>query len=384
MSDNQTVGIAEMLRTGSSGYGHRMAQESHRRRVAAAWELFGRAVQGDRYARLEFHDLMGGVAREGRISESMSTSDFPILFGDALNRSLARRYAARPQIWQRFAARQVARDFRATKVIEFLGGSAILDEVPELDEYNARKFAESSFSTSTGKRGNRLMWSWEMMINDDLNAFATAPESLSRGAANTEDYLATSVLVGSTGPKAWLGTPGTAKLTREALETGLQEISDASDEDGSPIIIDTPVLMVPRSLALTAQNIVNTTEFEDQTGSGAGQRRSRINGNGLSATPEIVVNDWLTRIDESANKATTWYLLPAATSIRPAVYQTFLAGHETPDLRVKADAGMRLGGGAVDPAEGSFERDAVEYRIRHVVKGNQGFDDAVYVSTGSA
>ena len=382
MTENQTVGIAEMLRTGSSGYGRRMASESHRARVAAVWQLFGRAAQGDRYARLEFHDLMGGVAREGRVSESMSTSDFPILFGDALNRSLARRYAARPAVWQRFAARQTARDFRPSKIVEFLGGSAILDEVPELDEYNARKFAESSFSTSTGKRGNRLMWSWEMMINDDLGAFRDAPEALSRGAVNTEDYLATSVLVDATGPKSWLGTPATgagSALSAESLETGLQAIMDASDEDGSPIVIDTPVLLVPRSLALTAQNIVNTTEIRTTTSS----KERRIAGNGLSATPEIVVNDWLTRIDESATKATTWYLLPAPSSIRPAVYQTFLQGHEAPDLRVKADAGMRLGGGTIDPSEGSFERDAVEYRIRHVVKGNQGFDDAVYVSKGA-
>lgn len=384
MSKNQTVGIAEMLRTGSSGYARRMASESHRRKVAAVAQLFGQAVQGDRYARLEFHDLMGGVAREGRVSESLSTSDFPILFGDALNRSLARRYAARPSVWRQFAARKAERDFRASKIVEFLGGSAILDEVPELDEYNARKFAESSFTTSTGKRGNRLMWSWEMMINDDLSAFSDAPEALSRGAVNTEDYLATSVLVNAAGPKAWLGTAGTAKLSREALEVGLQKVTDASDEDGSPIVVDTPVLVVPRSLALTAQNIVNTTEFKDQTGSGNGQRTATVNGNGLSATPKIVVNDWLTRIDQSANKATTWYLLPDPSSIRPAVYLSFLQGHEAPDLRVKADAGMRLGGGAVDPSEGSFERDAVEYRIRHVVKGNQGFAGATYVSTGSA
>lgn len=380
MTTNQTVGVAEMLRTGSSGYAARMARESYRRRVAEAWTLFGRASQGDRYARLEFHDLMGGVAREGRVNEALSTSDFPILFGDALNRSLARRYTQRPTVWQRFAARQTVRDFRATKIVEFLGGSAVLDEVPELDEYKARAFAESSFSTTTGKRGNRLMWSWEMMINDDLGAFDTAPDALSRGARNTEDYLATSVLVSSTGPKSWLGTAASDALTRENLEKGLQAVMDASDEDDNPIVIDTPVLMVPRALALTAQNIVNTTEIQDTSSS----KRASINGNGLSATPEIVVNDWLTRIDESDNAKTTWYLLPSPTSTRPAVYQTFLAGHEAPDLRVKADAGMRLGGGMVPADEGSFERDAVEYRIRHVVKGNQGFDDAVYVSKGSA
>lgn len=373
--------LAEIQSAGPSGYALRMQSESHRRRVAAVARLFAEACRGDRYAQLEFHDLMGG---RRAVRESMSTSDFPILFGDTLHRELARRYAVRQPVWRQFAARQVVRDFRPTKIIEFFGGGARLSKVPELKEYPARGFDESQFETTLAKYGDRLQWSWEMQVNDDLGAFQNAPDSLSRGAVSTEDYLATSVLADASGPKAWLGTPGTAKLDTDSLEVGLQAVMDASDEDGNPIDIGTPVLVIPRSLALTAQNIVNTTKIETQKGSGTGQTRREVNGNGLSATPKIVVNDWLTRIDETANKATTWYLLPDPSGPRPAVYETFLQGYETPDLRVKADAGMRLGGGNIDPSEGSFERDDVQYRIRHVVGGNQGFDDAVYVSNGSA
>lgn len=368
---------------GTSGYALRMQNESHRRRVAAVARLFAEACHGDRYAQLEFHDLMGG---RRAVRESMSTSDFPILFGDAINRELARRYAARQPVWRQFAARKVQRDFRPSKIIEFFGGGAKLTKVPELKEYPARGFDESEFETVLAKYGDRLQWSWEMQVNDDLGAFQNAPDALSRGAVSTEDYLATSVLIDSdgTGPASWLGTPGTAKLDRDSLEVGLQNVMDASDEDGNPIEIGTPVLMVPRALALTAQNIVNTTQVRSQKGTGSGSTLADISGNGLSATPKIVVNDWLTRIDGSANKATTWYLLPDPSGPRPAVYETFLQGYEAPDLRVKADAGMRLGGGNIDPSEGSFERDDVQYRIRHVVGGNKGFADAVYVSDGSA
>lgn len=377
--------LAEAMKAGGSGYGLRMASESHRRRVVAAGKLFGQAINGDRYAQLEFHDLMGGHVRESRVSESLSTSDFPILFGDFLQRSLASRYATRQPVWRQFAARQVQRDFRPSKIIDFFGGGGRLSKVPELGEYPARDFDESDFTTTLAKFGDRLQWSWEMQVNDDLGAFRRAPDALSTGAVSTEDYLATSVLFADdgNGPATWLGTAATDDLSRAAVEAGLQAIMDAEDEDGNPIEVGTPVLMVPRALALTAQNIVNTTEFEDQAGSGSGQRRSKVSGNGLSATPRIVINDWLTRINTSANKAKTWFLLPEPSGPRPAVYQTFLQGHETPDLRVKADAGMRLGGGQVDPAEGSFERDSVEYRIRHVVGGNRGFGDAVFVSTGA-
>lgn len=382
MSKNQTSALAVAQAAGASGYARRMASEAHRGRVAAVTRLFQEAMRGDRYAQLEFHDLMrGSLTRPAR--EAMSTSDFPILFGDALNRSLARRYAAAQPVWRRFAARQVVADFRPSKIIDFMGAGGVLDRVPEYGEYPARAFEESEFTTTLAKYGDRLQWSWEMQVNDDLGAFDTAPQALTRGATSTEDYTATSVLCDAAGPNSALfASVDNVPLTRENLEAAIQSVTDAVDEDGNPIDIGTPILVVPRALQLTAQNIVNTTETRGQAASGT-TRQDIVTGNGLSETPEIVPNRWLTAINKSAKAKTTWYLLPDPNGIRPAVYETFLRGYETPDLRVKADAGMRLGGGDIDPSEGSFERDDVQYRIRHVVGGNVGFTDAVYASTGS-
>lgn len=383
MSNNHTSALAVAQAGGASGYARRMASEAHRTRVAAVMRLFQEAMRGDRYAQLEFHDLMrGSLTRPAR--EAMSTSDFPILFGDALNRALARRYAAAQPVWQRFAARQVVADFRPSKIIDFMGAGGVLDRVPEYGEYPARAFEESEFTTTLAKYGDRLQWSWEMQVNDDLGAFDTAPQALTRGATSTEDYVATSVLCDAAGPNSALfASVDNKPLTRDNLEAAYQSIADVVDEDGNPIDIGDPVLVVPQALSLTAANIVNTTEFQSQTGNGNGQVRSLVSGNGLTVTPQIVVNRWLTAINKDAKAKATWYLLPDPNGIRPAVYETFLRGHETPDLRVKADAGMRLGGGQIDPSEGSFERDDVQYRIRHVVGGNVGFTDAAYASTGS-
>ena len=225
--------LAEIQSGGSSGYAIRMQSESHRRRVAAVARLFAEACHGDRYAQLEFHDLMGG---RRAVREAMSTSDFPILFGDALNRSLARRYAARQPVWRQFAARDVQRDFRPSKIIEFFGGGARLDKVPELGEYKAREFDESTFSKLLAKYGDRLQWSWEMQVNDDLGAFQNAPDQLSRGAVATEDYVATAVLIASdgNGPASWLGTPGTAELARPASRRGSRRSWTPRTRTGTP------------------------------------------------------------------------------------------------------------------------------------------------------
>lgn len=376
--------LQEAMKGGTSGYHRRMQSNAHRARVLAVGKLFGQAIHGDRYSAQEFNQLMGGRPARMSVNEVMSTSDFPLLFGDFLNRSLAVRYQLAPTVWPQFAARQTVRDFRPSKIIDFFGAGGVLSAVPQLSPYPERAFSESEFETTLGKYGDRLAWAWENQINDDLGAFSRAPAALATGARFTEDYLATSVLVGAGGVNSgFYASPDNKPLTAANLEAAYQEIANVVDGDGNPIDIGVPVLLVPMGLALTANNIIHTTEFRPQTGSGAGQVTSIVAGNGLSVTPTVVVNRWLTAINKAGTAATTWFLLPDPNGPRPAVYETFLQGYETPDIRVKADAGMALGGGQIDPAEGSFERDDVQYRIRHVAGGNQGFTDAVYASNGA-
>ena len=366
--------VSALLRP--TGRDARFADPSYRAELAQVTEsIIAPAFRGDTIAKAAFHKAMGGT----RLHEAMSTSDFPILFGDFLYRSLARRYAAFPSVWQKFAARKVNKDFRATKLIDLLGGSTILDDVDELAPYPIRALAETEIEMKTGKTGAVLEWSWEMGVNDDLGAFRDAPNRLARAARYTEDFKATSAVVTPTGPAAWLGTPGNVPLTPENLQAAIAQITNQVDEDGNPIIIDTPVLMVPRALTLTAQQIVDTVTVKTT----ANNKEREVRGNGLQVTPEIVTNPWIEKIDKSNKVATTWYLLAGPDSDRPAVFEVFLEGNETPDLRVRADAGQRLGGGNVDPAEGSFDNDGVQYRVRHVVAGSRGFDEVVYASTGS-
>lgn len=373
MPENLLTGsaaVAEGTRTlgaGRPGYHRRMASESYRARVAEAGRLFARAVNGDEHARVD-------------LKESMSTSDFPYLFGDFLYRRLVAQYQARPPIWQQFAARTTVRDFRPQKLIDFLGGAGLLDDVDEYDEYPLRGFDDNELEITVGKKGARIRWSWEMSVNDDLGAFQRAPGQLSRGARSTEDHTVTSVLADTNGPKAWLSPvtgAGTA-LSQDALNAGLEKLNTAVDQDGNPIDVGTPVLVIPPALQLTAQQILRATEIR-QTG---GSKTSIQAGNGLLLTPEVVVNRWLPAIDKTTG-STAWYLLPAPDSPRPSVFAAFLQGHETPELRVQAEGGQYLGGGEVPAEEGSFENDDVQYRIRHVVGGAQGFADAAYAAAGA-
>lgn len=334
-----------------------------------AAELIGQVFDGNRLAMLRFQ-------------ESMTTSDFPILFGDVLDRELLPSYEDIDPIWQTFARRTVVRDFRPKKWVDLLGGRGLLNKVAERAPYKARKLTEAEYELTVGKFGDRLPLTWEMMVNDDLDAFRDAPQRLAQAARDTEDYTATQLIAGPTGPDAFFtanGGIGTGKLTVDNLTAALTNIGKRKDLDGRPIRVKSAILMVPPALEVTANNILQATLIRLKTANQDIEVRNWLTG---KITP--VVNEWLNVVDESANVDTTWYLLPEPSTPRPAVTVGFLRGYETPDLRVKADAGNRLGGGAVPAEEGSFDDDSIQYRVRHVLGGTTLDPIAAYASNGSA
>lgn len=107
-----------------------------------------------------------------------------------------------------------------------------------------------------------------------------------------------------------------------------------------------------------------------------------VEGNPLAGV-EFVVDPFLDQLNTHAKAATTWFVVPKPGSARPALWAAKLRGHEQPDLRVKADQGNQVGGGAIAFDEGSFELDTIEWRARHVLGAQVGDPMFTYVSLGS-
>jgi hypothetical protein len=83
---------------------------------------------------------------------------------------------------------------------------------------------------------------------------------------------------------------------------------------------------------------------------------------------KLVINPWLPLIS-TTNGNTSWYLFADPNVGRPAIEVGFLIGHETPELFMKSPNATRVGGGLIDPTEGDFDTDAVEWKERHVFGG---------------
>ncbi|MFH1342841.1 MAG: prohead protease/major capsid protein fusion protein [Pseudomonadota bacterium] len=119
-----------------------------------------------------------------------STSDFPNLTLGAGNRLLQERFAAATSPLKLLARKRAAADFRSLTIVKLSETPALL-EVREGAEYNYGGRGEAKESYSLKTFGRIFALTRQVLINDDLNAFADVVRDWARSAANREaDQLA--------------------------------------------------------------------------------------------------------------------------------------------------------------------------------------------------
>jgi hypothetical protein len=281
------------------------------------------------------------------LEEAMSTSDFPLLFGDILDRQLLGTYNEWPTNWTAYSRRSSVRDFRSVKRFTVDGSEGVLPKVPQGSEY-----PETALN--------------EALVNDDLDALRSTPERLGKAARMSEDRFATALFAAATGPNATFFSAGNKNLVAAgagsalsvtSLQTAFSAIWAQVDTDGNPIFTGQVRLVVPPQLAVVAQNILNATEIRAAAGGGVGTAGDQlISRNWMAGNiVELVVNPWLPIITTTGTiGATAWYLFAEPTVGRPAIEVGFLRGHESPELFLKSPNATRIGGGAVAAEDGDF------------------------------
>lgn len=313
--------------------------------------------------------------------EAMTTDDFPTLFGDIIDRQLLANYREAPYSWSTYARRATVRDFRTVKRFTIEGGEGVLLPIKEQGEYVETSLVDGGYSYSVTKYGRRLPLSWEVLVNDDLDAFRDIPLRFARAARRSEEKFATQLFVDANGPHASLYTVGNANiitsnppLSIAALQTAMTTLSKMKDADGEPIMVDAMVLVVPPALEVTANNIANAVQLELTTAGGtadgatSGQGGQRlIAPNWLRSRLKIAVNYYIPIVASSANGDTSWFLFADPNNGRPAMEVGFLTGHEEPEIFMKGPDSVRVNGGGL--VREDFINDSINYKVRHVFGG---------------
>ena len=315
------------------------------------------------------------------LREALTTSDFPYLFGDVLDRQVLAQYKATESSWKSYCRTStVPRIYPQVGGYRFrvTGGDQRLDQVSEKGEYLASARDETRYSLYVYKYGRQFDISWEAMINDDLNALKDTPERFAKAAIRTEQYAVINQFADDDGTHAAANlydkTTGgeingsVALLTIANLEAGVEAMASWVDADGSPIYNRPKYLVVPPALEMTARQILTSTTkmwTSEHDGAGTTSLAAYPMTNVISQMGlQLIVEPWLP-ICDTTNGATAWYLFADPKDIA-AIEAGYLRGHERPEVCMKASDKVTIGGGAISPMSGDFATDNVFYRVRHV------------------
>ncbi|HEY8767996.1 MAG TPA: hypothetical protein VIP09_12180 [Dehalococcoidia bacterium] len=336
-------------------------------------------------------EVIEGKRPSYHLKEAMTTSDFPLLFGDIIDRTLLGGYLEAPYSWNMVAQRRTVNDFRPTRMYFVNGGEQPLDVVPEQTEYPEKKIGEDYYTTRVAKYGRRMAFSWEAMLNDDLGALRDIPDRFGRAARRTEEKAITSIFFGLTGPDGTFFAAGhnnivtgNPTLSIAGLQTAMTVLGSQLDPGGDPIITDMVTLWVPPALEVTARNLLNATQLWLQPGTNNNNDNTVVAQNWMTNRVKLAVGYYIPQISSTSHGNTSWVLVASPEQNRPAARLSFLRGHETPEVWIKEPNATQAGGGAeVGAMEGDFDTDTLEYRVRHVLGATLLDYRAAVASNGS-
>lgn len=379
--------------------------ESFRAEEASVQRLFGKeghgvragGKRGPQYQRKLAEaakliaDVYTGKRKMHYLEEAMTTSDFPYLFGDILDRQVLAAYREWPATWQNYAKRGRVRDFRTVKRYGVYGADQVLGAViGQKGVYPYEEINENiPYSYNVAKYGRKIRFAWETMVNDDLDALKDMPERLGRAARRSEQKFVTQLFVDASGPHASFYTGGNANIVTSnpvlsiaALQTAFTVLAAKKDENNEPIVIDTVELVVPPALEVTALNILNALQFE-LVESGGTANQKLIAQNWMKSRVRLSVEPYIPIVASTANGNTSWFLFGNPNNGRPAMELGFLIGHEEPEIFMKTPNQVPVGGGSEDAINGDFESDAIEHKLRHVFGGTRMDPKMTVGSNGS-
>lgn len=261
---------------------------------------------------------------------TQSTSDFPVLLENAMNKTLRAAYDIAPDTWSRFSVTSSVSDFRAHNRYR-LGSFGNLDALNELGEFKNKAIPDgekSSISIST--KGNVINLSRQAIINDDIGAFLGLSGMLGRAArrsieADVYALLASNPVMAdgfalfSTQHANLATTP--AAVTIDSIEAGRQAIAKQKDISGNDFLDLRPEIFVGGMGTGGDARMINEAQYDPDTANKL-QRPNKVRG---------LFRDV---VDSPRITGTEWYLF-VNPSVAPVIDVAFLDGNQEPYLELQ-------------------------------------------------
>ena len=357
--------------------------------------------------------LEGDRLAQARLKEAITSDQLAPMFVKAANVRFQEYYDAHETIWDKIATKELLSDFRASSLLSLKPNSTsapidnggykhpvgTLPHVPELTPYPTMSYQADGAFITTAKHGARVQFSFEAFINDQWNVISRFPKDAAAIAARTEDLLVllqlfdpekktlrTDVFNDYNKTNAKFSTvPGDIRgdldissssypLSFNAIVAARYQALATIRDGHSTYVPEGFVLVTNPALAEVAKGYTQINEIRVQNG-----KRTDIKGNPLKDL-EVVTSDLISVVGGD----NAWVLLPKGgrANGKTVLAKTGMLGREAPELRIHNATGQMLGGGDVNPYEGSFDNDDIEIRIRQIAGAGLVSYDGIIGSTG--
>lgn len=208
--------------------------------------------------------VQDGDSRDRILKRALhTTSDFPLLLGNAVNRVLHAAYEDAPATLKTIGRLANLPDFRGKSVVR-LGGAPSLEKVSEAGEFTYGTVKESANGWRLATFGRIVGLSRQALVNDDLSGFATMLTKFGQAAARREAEELVSVLL--TPPQIdgadLFATDRSTQITNvlniDGLAAAVRAMRAQKDLDGGLVMQEPATLLVPAALEMTARQLVAT------------------------------------------------------------------------------------------------------------------------------
>lgn len=258
-----------------------------------------------------------------------TTSDFPIILGNTVGRVLRNAYQAAPSGIRRLGRQTSARDFRAVNKI-MLGEAPLLEKLNEHGEIKSGTMAEAREAYKIETWAKKIGITRQVLVNDDLGAFADLARRMGQGAAETEARILVTLLEANSGNGPTLSdskalfhadhgnkAASGAAISDTTLSAARLALRTQKGIDGRIIRVTPKNLLVPPALETVAEKWLATIA-----------PATAADVNPFSGAMSLVVEPRLT-------SATRWYVTADPGEIDGLEF-AYLSGNEGPQVESRS------------------------------------------------
>ena len=258
-----------------------------------------------------------------------TTSDFPIILGDTVGRVLRDAYQAAPSGIRRLGRQTTARDFRAVNKI-MLGEAPLLEKLNEHGEIKAGTMAEAREAYKVETWARKIGITRQVLVNDDLGAFADLARRMGQAAAETEARILVTLLEAGSGNGPTMSDGKTLFHAEHGNKAGTgAAISDAT-LSAARLALRTQKGIEDRTIRVTPRNLLVPpaleTTAEKWLASIAPATAADVNP--FSGSLSLVVEPRL-------SSATRWYVTAEPGEIDGLEF-AYLSGAEGPQVESRS------------------------------------------------